>query len=141
MSLTLKETLASLALGQVLMVVPALKDDYQGKTAATIAAMLLMLSADVETIADRRTATRSRLLAFLSEVAVDDPALRQDVALLLAEAGAQSLDNQYWQLLSILTLVHAWADDHDMALAARCRRFLAEWSESEKLAPPAIALG
>jgi len=140
-SLTLQETIASLALGQALMVVPALKDDYQGKTAATIAAMLLMLSTDIETIADRRATTRSSLLAFLSEVAVDDVALQKDVKLLLAEAGAQSLDKQYWQMLSTLGLVHAWADDHDPALAARCRRILAEWSESEKLAPPAVALG
>ncbi len=141
MSLTFRETLASLALGQALLVVPALGDSYQGKTAATIAAILLMLAADVETIADRRTATREKLSAFLATAEVDDIALRQDIALLRSDTTTVSLDDRYWNMLSSFSLVHAWADENDAALAARCRRFLAEWAESERLEPPAIPLG
>jgi len=140
MSLTLKETISSLALGQALLVVPAMRHDYGGKSAATIAALLLMLAAEVETIADRRANTRSWLFEFLGSVHLDDIALQSDVELTLATARRASLDEQYWNMLSALTLVHAWADDHDMALAAQCRRFLADWAESEKLVPPAIPL-
>ena len=141
MSLTFRETLSSLALGQALLVAPSLGESYQGKTAGTIAAMLLMLAADVETIADRRNATRERLAAFLAEAPVDDRALRQDLEFLLRNDPPASVDERYWALLAVFTLVHEWADAHCPALAGRCRNFLAEWAESERLAPPALPGG
>jgi len=141
MSLTFRETLASLALGQALMVVPTLGEGYQGKTAATIAAMLLMLAADVETIADRRSQSRDRLAAFLGDAEVGDPSLALDIRMMLRPDTSPSLDERYWNLLALFGLVHEWADDHSPALARACRELLAEWAESERLAAPVIPLG
>lgn len=141
MSLTFRETLASLALGQALLVVPQLGESYDGKTAGTIAAMLLMLSADIETIADRRNATRAALAGFLAEAHVEDRALRHDIDYLMHEHPPATVDERYWALLAVFTLVHAWADAHSPDLALRCRRFLADWAESERLAPPALPTG
>ncbi len=141
MSLTFRETLASLALGQALLVVPAVGEGYSGKTAGTIAAMLLMLAADVETIADRRSAMRQTLADFLAATEVDDPALRRDIALLLREDSGLSLDERYWKLLALVGVVHEWADDHSPDLARNCRALLADSAESERLAPPVLPTG
>lgn len=137
MTLSLAATLESLALGQAMLVAPALGESYEGKTAGTIAALLLMLAQDLDALPGRRYAMRAKLETLLMSAEIGDRALAADVALILAEpeSGFEAQENR---LLGALAAVHAWADRHDSALAARCLDWLVEWAEGERLRPPAL---
>lgn len=141
MTISLAETLRSLALGQALMVVPALGESYAGKTASTIAALLLMLADDMESLPDRRVAARTEMRALLADTKVTDPALAADLDLLARGHLPATLHAQDAFLLGLVGAVHAWADGHDPALAARCRAFLARRAASERLNPPDFPAG
>lgn len=125
MSLTLAQSLRSLALGQAMMVLPALGDSYEGKTAGTIVALLLMLADDAETRTARDIVTRDALRALFESVGGED--LQAAVA-----------DGSATALMTAFTALHERADANDPALAARCRAFLLDWAEAERLRPPAL---
>lgn len=137
MTLSLAQALESLALGQAMLVAPALGESYAGKTAGTVAALLLMLAQDLDAAPGRRFAMRARLQQLLGEARVDDPALAAEVAAVLA-LGAESWDAEESRLLGALAGVHAWADANDPALAARCLDWLVDWTAGERLRPPAL---
>jgi hypothetical protein len=138
MSLSVAQSLQSLALGQALMVAPALGESYPGKTAATIAALLLVLAQGMEELPGRRVAARQSLLALLGTAKVGDRALAADIRQILAPDGTDTWVQRDAILMGALTEVHAWADAHDPALARRCRDWLAVWAAGERLAPPAL---
>lgn len=125
------EALRSLALGQATMVLPALGEDYAGRTAGTIAGLLLMLAADLETAAAREAAARARLRALLAAAPEGSlpPALTRS---------RDDADADVATLLEAFLKMHRWADAHDAALAARCRAFLVEWTAGQRLAPPVV---
>jgi hypothetical protein len=125
MSLTLPQALRSIALGQAMMVAPALGDSYEGKTAATIAALLLMLATDAETRTAREITTRDTLRALFESI--DSKELKATLA-----------DGSTDALMAAFTTLHAQADANNPALAARCRAFLLDWAEGERLRPPAL---
>lgn len=129
MSLTIAQTLRSMALAQATMVAPELGESYAGKTAATIVGLLLMLADEAETRTARDIATRDALLALFASVSGEAPRAR------LQEALADGSNRALWTAFIDL---HAHADANDAALAARCRLLLAEWSERERLRPPAL---
>jgi hypothetical protein len=135
MSLRYSESIEALALGQALLVAPPLGETYAGKTAQTVAALLAMLAADARTLADRRVATCERLAALFKEARVHDISLAQDLEA-LAGAPDGLLADRHERMLAGFTLLHAWADAHDEALARRCRALLADWAEGERLSPP-----
>lgn len=137
MSLRFSETLESLALGQALLVAPALGESYAGRTAQTIAALLVMLAADARTLADRRLHTCERLAALFRTAEVHDVSLARDLAA-LAETQGADLAERHERMLAGLALLHAWADANDPALARQCRALLAEWAEGERLSPPTL---
>jgi hypothetical protein len=141
MSLSLAQALSGLALGQALIVVPPLGESYAGKSAAVIAAMLMMLAHDLETLPDRRVEQRQRLTDILGRTNVDDPALARDIALLLGTLPGLAVGAIDARLLAAFTEVHAWADRNDPVLAGECRQFLVDWTESERLYPPALTPG
>ncbi|WP_199553482.1 hypothetical protein [Sandaracinobacteroides hominis] len=129
MSLTIAQSLRSLALGQAMMVAPALGESYEGKTAGTIAALLLMLADDAETRTARDNAARDALLALFETVQAETPrALLRDA---LADGSNKALWNAFIDL-------HAYADAGDAELAACCRVLLLEWTERERLRPPVL---
>jgi hypothetical protein len=136
-SLRFSESLETLALAEALLVAPALGDGYAGKTAQTVAALLVMLAADARTLAERRLRTCDRLAALFRQAQVHDISLARDLAE-LAEAGAGDLAERHERMLAGLALLHAWADTHDPDLARSCRAILADWAEGELLAPPAL---
>jgi hypothetical protein len=137
MTLSLATTLESLALGQAMLVVPAMGDSYEGKTAATIAALLLMLAQDLEALPGRRYTMRTKLEALLQSAPLADEALAARVSAVL-EGPLPGWDAQESRLLGALADVHAWAEAHDADLARRCLDWLVEWSEGERLNPPAL---
>ncbi len=138
MSLSVAQSLQSLALAQALMVVPALGDSYEGKTAATIAALLLMLGQAMEELPGRRHESRRALEQLLRGVEVSDPALALDLDHILAGDSDMNWMARDAVLMGALVEVHAWADRHDAALAARCRDWLADWAAGERLDPPRL---
>lgn len=137
MTLSLAATLESLALGQAMLVVPAMGESYEGKTAGTIAALLLMLAQDLDALPGRRYAMRAKLEALLQTAEIADETLAAAVAAVLADP-APGWDAQEDRLLGALADVHAWADTHDTALARRCLDWLVEWTDGERLRPPAL---
>lgn len=141
MSLTPQMLLQNLALAQALLVAPALGDSYAGKSAQTIASLLLMLSADCQTYAERNNRARRQLMEILGSAEVGDLALAADIGLATREIDRIPLSESADRLLQLFILLHAWADDHDPVLAARCRRFLVETTAAERLSPPSLAAG
>lgn len=139
MNIPPEDLLRTLALGQALVVSPALGESYAGKTAQTIAAILLLAASDVVTLAERRMAAGARLAALLAAADPDDITLRADLAELLARASAMTLDERLEHLFSGLEALHAWADAHDPALAKACRAFLKDYAAAERLDPPTLA--
>jgi hypothetical protein len=142
MSVSLDELLANLAVSQAVVVAPGLGESYSGKSAGTIAGILMMLAQDARGYSERRTAARAAVEAILASAPIDDRALADDIALLLRQPADADTDAETGdpldRLLIAFTLVHAWADEHDPALARRCRRFLVDWTARDVLAPPAL---
>ncbi|MFN7177099.1 MAG: hypothetical protein ACK4MX_09440 [Thermaurantiacus sp.] len=135
MSLRFSESIETLALGQALLVAPALGETYAGKTAQTVAALLVMLAADARTLPDRRLRTCARLADLFRDAEVHDISLARDLDALI-DTPQTPLADRHERMLAGFTLLHAWADAHDAALARRCREVLAEWAEAERLLPP-----
>lgn len=140
MSLRPQQLLQNLAVAQALLVAPQLGEAYAGKTAQTIASLMLMLAADFATFADRHFRARAALVEILTSAEVGDLALAADIRLLTADLESIPLHDRMDRLLQLFTLLHAWADSNDPALAARCRRFLVEMTAAEVLSPPALDL-
>lgn len=138
MNLPAAELLRNLALGQALLVAPALGESYAGKTAATIAAILLMAASDVAHAAERRSPLRRRLAELLAGATPDDVTLQRDLAVLLAQVQSLPSDEQLDRLMGGLEALHAWADANDPALARRCLDFLVDFAASERLDPPGL---
>jgi hypothetical protein len=138
MSLSVAQSLERLALAQALLVAPALGESYTGKTAGTIAALLLILADAMVELPSRRLAARQKLLCLLASARVGDPALAADIERLLAEPDEGPWMARDALLMGAFTEMHRWADAHDAALAARCRDWLADWATGEKLAPPRL---
>ena len=91
---------------------------------------------------EARLARRPALTARLEALLADAPAAaRADSAVadaLLATAGLSAEDPQRFdRLMGALAAVHAWADGHDRAFAARCLDYLVDWADSEQLEIPA----
>ena len=130
MSLSNAEALGCFAMAQGLMVAPALGESYAGKSAATLAGLMLML-ADGD---DLRLARRLKLRAELEG--------------LLPEAGASTAD-EGWQagmdrLMGVAGAVLEQAETDDPACAARLMEWLLRWTENERLgipAPPPVDAG
>jgi hypothetical protein len=137
-SLSPRTILQNLALGQALTVAPPLGDSYAGKSAQTIAAILMMLAADFDNHAARRIRYRAALLDLLGTAAPDDVAIAADLRHIVSTIEELPLASRLDRLLQGFILLHEWADDHDPALARRCRAFLADWALSEKLPPPGV---
>ncbi len=121
MSLTIAQSLRNLALGQAMMVAPALGESYEGKTAGTIAALLLMLADDAETRSENDRKTRAEIGAMLAR-----------------SGGAATASDSLDELMGRLGELHDWADENDPPLARECRQFLLHWAERERLRPPAL---
>jgi hypothetical protein len=138
MNLPPAELLRNLALGQVLLVAPALGESYAGKTAGTIAAILLLAASDVAHYAERRAAFRSRLAALLASAAPDDVTLRTDLSSLLAHVETVPVDDRLDHLLGGLEALHAWADSRDPEIARQCLDFLVDFARAERLDPPGL---
>jgi hypothetical protein len=136
MTMSLARTLESLAMAQAMLVVPALGDSYEGKTAGTLAGLLLMLAQNLEA----ETAHRERGLAFLeallASASASDPAIAQEIEPAHAEPGESGAARES-RLLGALTNLHRWADANDADLARRCRDWLVLWTEGLRLRPPA----
>ncbi|PZU50711.1 MAG: hypothetical protein DI568_02880 [Sphingomonas sp.] len=130
MSLSNAEVLGCFAMAQGLMVVPALGESYAGKSAATLAGLMLML-ADGD---DLRLARRLKLRAELEG--------------LLPEAEA-STAGEGWQagmdrLMGVAGAVLERTETDDPARAARLMEWLLRWTENERLgipAPPPVDAG
>ncbi len=133
------DLLRNLALGQTLLVVPALGESYAGKTAGTIAAILLLAASDIASFAERRALSRARLVELLGAADPGDVALKADLAALLAEVETMPDDAQLDRLLAGLEALHGWADANDPALARQCLDFLLEFAAAERLDPPGLA--
>ncbi|MFQ3667213.1 MAG: hypothetical protein SNJ79_14475 [Sphingomonadaceae bacterium] len=136
MNLPPADLMRNLALGQALLVAPALGESYAAKTAQTIAAVLLLVAQDMETFAARRARFGERLAALLAGAHPADVTLAHDLQL-LARSGTQP-DAHFARLLQGLVVLHQWADTHDPELAHACRAFLADWTAAELLAPPGL---
>ncbi|MCS6985990.1 MAG: hypothetical protein NZM40_00850 [Sphingomonadaceae bacterium] len=123
--------LRDLALCLSAQVVPALGETYAGKSAATVAGLLLMLAQDLEREAHDGEAWAERFDALLAEAAgqIADGPQR------LAQARALPLAQRMTHLLALFEEIHAVADARDPALAARCRDLLAGWSAWRRLEP------
>jgi hypothetical protein len=151
MSLDLTQSLNALAMGQAMLVAPALGEDYTGKTAGSIAFLLFVLANGL----DARMAQRPVLAARLEALLADAPAACGAdplVAAALADAAAGPANTgagagagagaaavqRFDLLMGALAALHAWADSHDAALAARCRAFLLDWAAIERLDIPAL---
>jgi hypothetical protein len=147
MSLDLTQSLNALAMGQAMLVAPALGEDYTGKTAGSIAFLLFVLANGL----DARMAQRPVLAARLEALLADAPAACGAdplVAAALADAAAGPANTgagagaaavqRFDLLMGALAALHAWADSHDAALAARCRAFLLDWATIERLEIPAL---
>jgi hypothetical protein len=141
MSLDLTQSLNALAMGQAMLVAPALGEDYTGKTAGSIAFLLFLLANGLESRMAQRPVLAERLESLLAgapAAAGADPI----VARSLADAAAGPADHGAAQRFDLrmgaLAALHAWADSHDAALAARCRAFLLDWATIERLEIPAL---
>ncbi len=138
MSLPPADLLRNLALAQALLVVPALGDSYAGKSAGTVAAILLLAASDVVHYAERRSGFRQRLEDLLAAAAPDDVTLRLDLRTLLDQIGTVPLDERLDHLMGGLEALHAWADANDPELARRCLDFLVDFATAERLDPPGL---
>ncbi len=140
MSLGLAEMLEVLARSQASEVVPQLGDSYAGRTAATVAALLAMLAEETRTGPARRLEAALGALALLASAEVEDPALaaelRREAEALSAAPGRIALAEGHARLLAAFARLHAWADMHAPALAARCRACLVAIAEADRLPPP-----
>ncbi len=136
MSLNLPEILQSLAMSQLTMVAPALGESYAGKTAGTIAVLALVTSTLQQQLMNRAPALRQQLEALLAGAAITDPALRDGVRRALADDCAGDWFARGDVLMQALADVHAWADDHDAALARQCRGFLLDHASAEMVTMP-----
>ncbi|WP_448585611.1 hypothetical protein [Thermaurantiacus sp.] len=139
MSLAPAAALRALALAQAMVVAGPLGDSYAGRSAQTLSGLLLMLAADLETRGEREARARAGLVALLSEARIADAALAARTAALLGEAGQLPPEAGLDRLFQGFIEVHRWADAADPGLARRCRAFLADWAEGERLPPPLLA--
>jgi hypothetical protein len=145
MTIPTSDLLANLAAAQAALVAPALGDSYPGKSAGTIAAILMMLAEDARAAAGRREAALKGLRAILETAVLPDPALKADIGHLLSGEtdldAVDRADDRMERLLRAFVLVHAWADQNDPALARQCRDFLAAQTAGDLLSPPALPAG
>jgi hypothetical protein len=132
MRLALADMLEALALGQGLLVAPELGESHAGRTAQTIAALLLMLAEEARAMPGRRAQARQAMATLLAEAETRHPSLGP----LLPPPGTCD-EARHEALLHALERVHAFADEADAPLAARCRAVLHAWAQGERLAPPA----
>lgn len=136
MSLMVAQMLRNLAMGQAMLVVPGLGESYEGKTAGTISALLLMIATDLEQEAAQASNYETWLIALVTSVRPEDTALAADIARVASTLDKRPQAERWDQLMALLARLHAWADDHDPRLAADCREFLADWAGSRLLLPP-----
>jgi hypothetical protein len=121
MSLSNPEAFGCLAMAQGLMVLPALGDSYEGKSAAAIAGLLVALTMGEDLRMARRLALRAELEATLGIApAGPDTGWQTGMDALMA-----ALDN---------ALQAAEADDGDRA--ARLLDWLLRWTANERLELP-----
>lgn len=137
MSLSAATLLRNLALGQAMLVAPALGDSYEAKSAGTISGLLLMIATDLEREAAQGSTFEAWLVALLSSAQPADPGLAAELVAIVRGLATMPPPERMPQLLAGLTRLHAFADDHDPALAACCREFLADWAGSQRIEPPA----
>lgn len=123
--------LRALAMGQLTMVVPAMGEDYAGKSAASIALLLLMLAEDQ----DRADAAFPALKAETLALAADSPCPLPE--------GLDSApqDDAEQRLLGLLGAIRQWAEDADPAIAARAMGILARWTAARAIAIPVLPGG
>jgi hypothetical protein len=141
MSLDLTQSLNALAMGQAMLVAPALGEDYTGKTAGSIAFLLFLLANGLESRMAQRPVLAERLESLLAgapAAAGADPIVARSLADAAAGPADHGAAQRFDLLLGALAALHAWADSHDAALAARCRAFLLDWATIERLEIPAL---
>jgi hypothetical protein len=141
MSLDLGGALNSLALGNAMLVAPALGESYAGKTAGSIAALLFVLANGLDARLARQPALVARLEALLAmapPAALADPSVARALGDVGPASDSPSNQARFDLLMGALVALHAWADSHDQAIAAQARTFLADWSASERLDIPAF---
>ena len=132
--------LRNLAMGQAMMVAPPLGEDYAGKTAGSIAVLLLMLADDQDQADAAFPVLRAETLALAADVPDSAPpaAACRTLAADLAALGQTAAEAQ---LLTLLGAVRQWAEDHDPALSERAMAVLARWARARALAMPVLAGG
>ncbi len=138
MSLNQQQILHSLAMGQLMMVAPELGESYAGKSAAMVGLMTLMLAGHEDRLMANGLRIRARLEALLASARPADSTLESEVAAALADDCAGSWSARHDRLLGALESLHAHADAADPALAAKCRDFLVELTESEQMEVPVL---
>ncbi|QMW23849.1 hypothetical protein [Sandaracinobacteroides saxicola] len=144
MSLTGAQVLQSLALGQTLMVLPALGDTYEGRTAATIAALMMVLVNEAAASLERRRHGSEALAAMFRRHAdaVDDPALATDLRLGTRPGDPHEyLGARFERMMKLLTVFHDWADRAHPAAAAECRAFLSAFHNADVIDPFSLGDG
>jgi hypothetical protein len=132
MSLDLSQSLASLGTGQAMLVAPALGESYAGKTAGSIAFLLLLLANGLEARLARLPALAARIESLLADAPIAaraDPAVAG--ALAAAASGSAEDPQRFDRLMGALAALHAWADAADSHLASSCLNILVDWADSE----------
>lgn len=138
MSLSPQQILQSLAMGQLLMIVPELGDSYAGKSLNTLGLLALMLAGHQDRMLQDAPRIRARLEGLLQGAETGDPALQAELARALADDCGESWSARHDRLMGALEQLHAHADSHDPALAARCRDFLADFAQAERMDVPVL---
>lgn len=138
MSLSQQQILSSLAMGQMMMVVPELGDSYAGKSANTLGLLALMLAGQQDRMMQAAPRIRARLEALLASTTTGDAALQAEIAAALADDCGGSWTARHDRLMRALESLHGFADSSDPALAARCRSFLVELAEAEQMEIPEL---
>ncbi|TPE61076.1 hypothetical protein FJQ54_09255 [Sandaracinobacter neustonicus] len=121
MSLSNSEALGCFAMAQGVMVLPALGDSYAGKSAATLAGLMLMLADGEDIRQTRRIALRAELEGLLGQTAAADEGWQAGTDRLMAALGAEL----------------ARAEAADPACAAQLLDWLLRWTGNERLTIPA----
>jgi hypothetical protein len=138
MSLNQQQILHSMAMSQLMMLVPELGESYAGKSANTLGLLTLMLAGQHDRMMQNGHRIRGALEALLASARTADEALQVDLAAALADPCGDSWCARQDRLMAALEALHAYADANDPALAARCRDFLVDYAESEEMDVPVL---